>query len=109
MKPSTYPAALACLALLLFSGCGSAPDDSAKEQTGTRPEQASVAFEKKYEPLPEGIEWLTNDSDPVFASPEAKKGGVLHTAIGSFPLTFRVVGRIPIHRSGAPSWATRCR
>ena len=42
--------------------------------------------------LPEGIEWLTNDSDPVYASPEAKKGGTLHSAIPSFPMTFRVVG-----------------
>jgi len=42
--------------------------------------------------LPADIEWLTNDSDPVFASPEAQKGGTFHEAILSFPLTFRVVG-----------------
>ncbi len=44
------------------------------------------------EPLPEDIEWLTNQIDPVFASPEAKKGGTFRTAELSFPLTFRVVG-----------------
>jgi len=42
--------------------------------------------------LPKDITWLTNDSDPLFASPEAKKGGTLHLSIMSFPLTFRVVG-----------------
>lgn len=42
--------------------------------------------------LPKDITWLTNDSDPLFASPEAKKGGTLHSSIMSFPLTFRVVG-----------------
>jgi len=42
--------------------------------------------------LPDDIQWLTNDSDPVYASPEAVRGGTLHLALLSFPLTFRVVG-----------------
>lgn len=42
--------------------------------------------------LPENIEWLTNTSDPVFSSPDAKKGGTFHSAILTFPPTFRVVG-----------------
>ena len=42
--------------------------------------------------IPEDIKWLTNDSDPVYASKEAKKGGTFHEAILTFPLTFRVVG-----------------
>lgn len=41
---------------------------------------------------PEDITWLTNDSDPLFASPDVKKGGTLHSSVMSFPLTFRVVG-----------------
>ena len=43
-------------------------------------------------PLPEDLEWLTNTSDPTYASPEATKGGTLKIAIASFPLTFRTVG-----------------
>jgi microcin C transport system substrate-binding protein len=43
-------------------------------------------------PLPEDIQWLTNDTDPVYASPKAQKGGTLRLAIRSFPLTFRTVG-----------------
>ncbi len=42
--------------------------------------------------LPKDIEWLTNDTDPVYASPEAKTGGTFNTSILSFPPTFRVVG-----------------
>ncbi|MBC8461787.1 MAG: ABC transporter substrate-binding protein [Deltaproteobacteria bacterium] len=43
-------------------------------------------------PPPADLEWLTNDSDPVYASPVAKNGGTLNSWILSFPLTFRVVG-----------------
>ena len=42
--------------------------------------------------LPDNLKWLTNDRDPVFASPEAKKGGTLHSFLLSFPLTLRYVG-----------------
>jgi microcin C transport system substrate-binding protein len=44
------------------------------------------------EKLPDNLVWLTNASDPVFASPAAVKGGTLHLALLSFPMTFRVVG-----------------
>lgn len=42
--------------------------------------------------LPDDIEWLTNDTDPVYASPEAKKGGTFRDSLLSFPATFRSVG-----------------
>ena len=42
--------------------------------------------------LPGDIEWLTNDTDPVYASPEAKKGGTFRDSLLSFPATFRLVG-----------------
>ncbi|MFH2047033.1 MAG: extracellular solute-binding protein [Pseudomonadota bacterium] len=42
--------------------------------------------------LPKDIKWLTNNSDPVFASDDAKRGGIFHAALMSFPMTFRVVG-----------------
>jgi microcin C transport system substrate-binding protein len=42
--------------------------------------------------LPDNIEWLTNDEDPVYASPQAKPGGTLHSMMLSFPLTMRFVG-----------------
>ena len=42
--------------------------------------------------LPGDVEWLTNDTDPVFASPHAEKGGTFRQALLSFPATFRLVG-----------------
>ncbi len=42
--------------------------------------------------LPQDIEWQTNDTDPVFASPDARRGGTFRSAIMTFPLTFRTVG-----------------
>ncbi|MFH1726485.1 MAG: extracellular solute-binding protein [Elusimicrobiota bacterium] len=42
--------------------------------------------------LPAGVKWETNDSDPVFASPQAEKGGTFNTYMLSFPLTLRTVG-----------------
>jgi len=47
---------------------------------------------REYATLPENINWLTNESDPVFSSQKAIKGGIFHSAITSFPMTFRVVG-----------------
>jgi len=42
--------------------------------------------------IPQDIEWLTNRTDPVYASDKAVKGGTLRAGILSFPLTFRTVG-----------------
>ncbi len=42
--------------------------------------------------LPKDLKWETNDTDPVFASPEAKKGGTFHDHISSFPPTIRFLG-----------------
>lgn len=42
--------------------------------------------------LPTDIKWETNDKDPIFSSPEAKRGGTMHEFMTSFPLTMRSVG-----------------
>ena len=44
------------------------------------------------ESLPADLAWLTNDRDPVFASPQAVRGGTFRTFMLSFPLTLRRVG-----------------
>lgn len=61
----------------------------------TVPDAVPVAApmqDKSFAALPENIQWLTNESDPVFSSEKAKKGGRLHLSLTSFPMTFRVVG-----------------
>ncbi|MCD4676532.1 MAG: extracellular solute-binding protein [Desulfobacula sp.] len=76
-----------------LTGCGSndTQKNHQKEQSGSN--NIVTAREKKeYAVLPDNIKWLTNDSDPVFSSAKAQKGGILHSAITSFPMTFRVVG-----------------
>ena len=42
--------------------------------------------------LPAGLVWETNQDDPVFASPSAKRGGTYRAYIDGFPLTLRRVG-----------------
>ncbi|MCY3628045.1 MAG: extracellular solute-binding protein [Gammaproteobacteria bacterium] len=42
--------------------------------------------------FPEDLEWITNNDDPEFASPDAIQGGTFRTWILSFPLTLRTVG-----------------
>ncbi|MBF0280282.1 MAG: ABC transporter substrate-binding protein [SAR324 cluster bacterium] len=44
------------------------------------------------ETLPANIKWLSNNSSPIIASPNAKKGGTYRTYMTSFPLTLRTVG-----------------
>lgn len=78
---------------LLITACDG--DPSADPDRRAETETATVAASPARRPrqtLPEGIVWQTNDTDPVFASPEAVRGGTLHEALLSFPLTFRTVG-----------------
>lgn len=42
--------------------------------------------------LPPDLKWETNDSDPLYASPEATPGGEANVAMPNFPLTLRIVG-----------------
>ena len=42
--------------------------------------------------LPEDVVWETNNDDPPIGSPEAIRGGTFNYMIGSYPLTFRLVG-----------------
>jgi microcin C transport system substrate-binding protein len=90
---AVLPFCLAAAVFLLVYGCSpekTPPAGTRSDAETGRPVQPAPIPPR--EPLPDGIEWLTNDSDPVFASPEAQRGGTLHQALESFPLTFRVVG-----------------
>ena len=88
--------ALVSLALMLsVAGCGggdATPADGGA--TIVTHETRFVDDPPVYEavPLPEGLEWVTNEDDPVFASPDAKRGGTFTTYITGFPLTLRLHG-----------------
>lgn len=92
--------ALILLICFCLTGCGENESQKSRQeaQPGIESESKSgsensvTPREKKYAVLPDNIIWLTNDSDPVFSSPRALKGGIFRSAITSFPMTFRVVG-----------------
>jgi microcin C transport system substrate-binding protein len=86
---------LMLISIFMFLRCGK---ETVEEKPGKEKKPISQGVvkergETKSRPvLPADIQWLTNDTDPVFASPEAQKGGTLHDALISFPMTFRMVG-----------------
>ncbi|KGY08086.1 extracellular solute-binding protein [Vibrio sinaloensis] len=51
-----------------------------------------VAYSAQAQSLPADLNWITNDSEPLFASSEAQRGGTLRTFMISFPQTLRSVG-----------------
>lgn len=42
--------------------------------------------------LPQQLDWQSNNSDPIFASPQAQRGGRFRSFVTTFPLTLRLVG-----------------
>jgi len=110
---------LLLLGLLVLAGCGG-PDPGASDASGDVSSPVAVVGADThlnpnppvYEsvPLPEGLVWETNDSDPVFTSPEAVRGGTFTDYWSGFPLTLRLYGPdansgdyVPQIRSGTPS------
>jgi microcin C transport system substrate-binding protein len=84
---------LSAAAVLILAGCSQKEKPAAQASSSTqKARRVPAAAKVPREPLPAGIKWLTNDTDPTFADSQAKRGGTLHLALTSFPLTFRVVG-----------------
>ncbi len=90
-------AGLACLTLLLVA-CGEDTDDTQTVAADGLTESIELPpiivqeGDGLPETLPSDLIWETNDEDPVFASPEAKRGGTLRSFMLSYPLTLRLVG-----------------
>jgi len=86
--------------VLLFCGILAGCSENRETPEVKEPGSASASLtgqdnevpERVYAAMPGHIAWLTNDTDPVFASPDAEKGGLFRAALLSFPMTFRVVG-----------------
>jgi microcin C transport system substrate-binding protein len=90
-------------ALLAFAACSSdaPPPAAGAADEATPPEDVVVASDTHFVadlptypsvPLPDGLQWITNEDDPVFAAPDAKPGGTYRTYITGFPLTLRLHG-----------------
>ena len=91
------------MSVLLMVGCGQVeeaidPEDSESSEADISievvelPPIAVAEGDGLPSELPADLEWLTNDSDPEFASPDAIQGGTFRTTMASFPLTLRLVG-----------------
>ncbi len=80
------------LVFFCCSGCNRSEDREVGEKQGIKATIPKVQGVREYQSLPENLDWLTNDSDPVFASSNSQKGGTLRSALASFPMNFRVVG-----------------
>ena len=70
---------------------------SCADDSPTSSEAQNEVPERELTPYPvsqldEELTWETNLDDPIFADPNAKKGGRYSTYINAFPLTLRVVG-----------------
>ena len=87
-------AGIFCLGLLAGGAEAVASMDDTVGEAGGSEVRSIVVQEGDGLPdtLPADLVWLTNDEDPVYASPEAKRGGTLRLSITSFPLTLRRVG-----------------
>ncbi len=86
MKNYTYFFYLLLFFLLLIFSCNK--DKKIDNIINTKIFKAPISKEN----IPEDIIWLTNNNDPIFASPNAKKGGTINTYMYNFPLTFRLYG-----------------
>ncbi len=96
MKNKIIYLTTAIICSMSFLMCGKT-DTGEKEFVEPEPQKLDYSIHK----LPKYIKWITNDTDPVFASAEAKKGGMMNFSIRSFPLSFRTVG--PDANSGTRS------
>ena len=86
---------------VLVAGCGAEPE---REAPAAAPQATDAAPLNDMPPiavregdglpesLPADLVWETNNADPTFASPDAKRGGTFRTWMLAFPLTLRTVG-----------------
>lgn len=87
-----------CVVLLILIGAGANVYAAAPSEEDPK----KLVAEAGTVPLPAGIKWETNDTAPLIGSPNAIRGGRFTTAIGSFPLTFRLIG--PNNNDFFSSW-----
>ena len=75
------------LAAIMINSCGDKIN-----QTDTDTEDENLNIDYSIHKLEEKLTWLSNDNEPIIASPNAKKGGTFNSYILTFPLTFRTIG-----------------
>ncbi|WP_162844192.1 extracellular solute-binding protein [Sinobacterium caligoides] len=76
------------LCLVILTACSNSSDD----RSAWRPPVDVKPIHYSNSELNEQLRWITNNQDPVVASTNAKRGGMMRSYIGAFPMTFRVIG-----------------
>ncbi|WP_119396150.1 extracellular solute-binding protein [Salinibius halmophilus] len=92
IKPVMGLLSAAILSSALLAGCGSESNETPAANADVAEQTTAASAYPATAELPANIEWLTNDSDPVFANVDAPKGGEITYADSSFPLTIRGFG-----------------
>jgi microcin C transport system substrate-binding protein len=94
-----FPLSPLLLLPFLLVGCGGSDPSTNSSDTGdeeifVQGDTRLVEIPPTYEsvPLPEGLEWITNEEDAPFSSTAATRGGTFTTYLTSFPLTLRMYG-----------------
>jgi len=89
-------AVVAVLIALDLSACDNGIGESTANGAASAPEREPPAEPIRPSSLPadlpSNLTWQTNDTDPVFTSQNAKRGGILRLWMESFPLTLRRIG-----------------
>ena len=85
--------ALAVASLIALVGCeGEPPPTEPETGAAVLPPIEVGEGDGLPDVLPTDLVWETNDADPPFASPEAKRGGTFRTYMLAFPMTVRRIG-----------------
>ena len=77
---------IAILFLIAFISCSKDSDEIIAN------DDENIILDYSVHPVTENLKWVSNENEPVIASPEAKQGGTYNAYILTFPLTFRTVG-----------------
>jgi microcin C transport system substrate-binding protein len=74
------------LFLIAFISCSKDSDEIIAN------DDENIILDYSVHPVTENLKWVSNENEPVIASPEAKQGGTYNAYILTFPLPFRTVG-----------------
>ena len=91
-KGSGLPVFAAPFLLVMAGALALAAPALARVATFAQAAQESGTAAQEPVALPPGIVWETNMEEPIIGSPQAIRGGTINLPLGSYPLTFRLMG-----------------
>lgn len=89
---STWSTAIGLAGAITLAGCEGESVPEPESRAAVLPPVEVGEGDGLPDQLPADLAWETNEEDPIFASPDAKRGGTFRTFMLAFPLTIRRVG-----------------